>query len=244
MNLSKFFLVRPIIPLLSPLIYMQSWQRTVKLLGIHSCRGEENTSDSGHSSMLHSYPSVCLRCPQSTAKAVCVPWTLGGLPQHGGGDHWNEKYQAHIPDFSISKHGWALSSTGYLFVWAAQKDLMYIWCAVLIFCHRSLGNIKVSICNHIQRSWFSEQLEKVNAALSWSAGLWGDLVERCRSPKGLGKRGLLNIKARRSKYRDNLYPTKNIQKNFTWPRCYCKNPTLNKSKVVKMKTDSSCYQGF
>lgn len=93
----------------------------------------------------------------------------------------------HIPDFSISKYRWASYSAGCLFASAAHRHLVCIWCVVLIFCHRSLGNIEVSIYDCIQRSWFSEWLEKVSAALSRSAGLWGDLVERCRSPKELGK---------------------------------------------------------
>lgn len=73
MNLSKFFLVRSVIPLLSPLICVQGWQRTLKLLSICSCRGEgENTRGCGHSSELHSHPKVV---PQSTAEGVCLPWT-------------------------------------------------------------------------------------------------------------------------------------------------------------------------
>lgn len=116
----------------SPLIYMQSWHGAVKLLSIHSCRGEEeNTSGCGHSSVLPSQPRVCLTLcsPQQVFVCQVQPGSPGWVPQH----HCHEKYQAAPPRVYLAVN--TLHIAGCLLASAAHKDSVCVWCVVLISCH-------------------------------------------------------------------------------------------------------------
>lgn len=112
---------------------------------------------------------------------------------------------------------------------AAHRDLEGIRWVVLTSCRRSPGNRETSSCNRVQRSWFSEWLEKANAALSRSAGLRRDFVERYTSPKGLGKRNAYKATKPNGKYKKrqtwSLASKESAQTNFTWARCYRKSST-------------------
>lgn len=101
-----------------------------------------------------------------------------------------------------------------------------------------IWGIKTSIYNHIQRSWFSEWLEKVNAALSQNERLRRDLAERYRRSEVLGKIGACKATKPSSKCKKtqtcssvNEESTKALHE-----LCYWKSSTEGKSRRCKNKT--------